>query len=295
MIHHLISYIITPSTNSMCGLSPLSCFSSWKWLKISVGEFNKPQLFKVQLLIQQHRQVFVVCFSKASVEAAHKKWNYQEVCGVVDEKQDKPDSSKLQHVQCTRCHSQTSAREQAPFIQTPSVRVSLHDRLHTWGMAKAACSWMLFPIVWGGWMQTSTCPICIDPLHAHFTAVCISQTSTCTLSSISRLPVHSSVFETVSVSHVFQFPETLHFAPRNKYIALALNNIITLHSNTEWIMPSHLERKGWEEHVYLHPPRTIGNSIQLQTALAIPQLYSEDLAPLACPLHVCSFSWFWSH
>ena len=42
-----------------------------------------------------------------------------------------------------------------------------------------------------------------------------------------------SVFETVSVSHVFQFPETLHFAPRNKYIALALNNIITLHSNTE--------------------------------------------------------------
>ena len=119
MIHHLISYIITPSTNSMCGLSPLSCFSSWKWLKISVGEFNKPQLFKVQLLIQQHMQVFVVCFSKASVEAAHKKWNYQEVCGVVDEKQDKPDSSKLQHVQCTRCHSQTSAREQAPFIQTP--------------------------------------------------------------------------------------------------------------------------------------------------------------------------------
>ena len=47
-------------------------------------------------------------------------------------------------------------------------------------------------------------------------------------------------------------------------------------------MPSYLGYEGWEGQVdiHLHPPHTIGNSIQLQPDLAIPQLYFGGLGSI---------------
>ena len=62
----------------------------------------------------------------------------------VDEKQDNPDSSiTVQTVACAmHAVSLTDLCQRAGTVhpKPPSVQANLHDRLHTWGMAKAACS-----------------------------------------------------------------------------------------------------------------------------------------------------------
>ena len=141
---------------------------------------------------------------------------------------------------------------------------------YNWGMAKALCSWMLFPIVRGGWRQTSTCSS--HPFLSRWDGIIhfVLECSVIMLFSASALEcIYFLVQLTVS--------KTEEWTGRRDIELRAHVPVWDLQTAVKWACKGSM-RMGHVD-VRLHPPHTIRNSIQLQAALAIPQVCS-----LSCKL-----------